>query len=349
VKERSDTLKNNVLSEKFFENNKFGDKKDRPILFMEPIFKEMLWGGNRLASDFLYRIPGDHTGECWGISAHENGDVKIREGQFKGKTLSEVWKKEKLIFGDRKEEKFPLLIKIIDARENLSIQVHPDDRYAMEHENGSLGKTECWYIIDCPEQAELVIGHNAKSKEELVQMIENKRWDEFIRRIPVKKGDFIQIAPGTVHAITSGCMILETQQNSDITYRVYDYDRLTDGIPRELHIQKSMDVIQVPAKPINESVHNFNHIVDNQWVEMICCEYYKVVKLNLNGTLSFEQNEDFLIMSVIQGEGKLNGEQLKKGDHLILPAEFGTVEMSGVMEIIASTVGNGYCSESIVI
>ena len=142
--------------------------------------------------------------------------------------------------------------------------MHPYDEYAAKNENGSLGKTECWYIIDCSDDAKLVVGHNAKNHEELSDMIHEGRWDEFIRYVSIKKGDFIQIDSGTVHAITSGCMILETQQNSDITYRVYDYDRLPNGKPRELHVDKSIDVITVPAKSTEDSVMDTNNLPQNK-------------------------------------------------------------------------------------
>ncbi len=125
-----------------------------------------------------------------------------------------------------------MLIKIIDANDDLSIQVQPDDKYAKENENGSLGKTESWYVLDCKEDSTIIIGHNKKDKPELESMINTHRWNEFIQEISIKKGDFFQINPGSLHAIKGGTMILETQQNSDITYRAYDYDRLQDGKPR---------------------------------------------------------------------------------------------------------------------
>lgn len=214
--------------------------------------------------------------------------------------------------------------------------MHPDDAYAKEHENGSLGKTECWYILDCTEDATLVAGHNAGSKEELSDMIHQGRWTELIREIPIKKGDFIQIDPGTVHAIKGGLMILETQQNSDITYRVYDYDRLTDGKPRELHVAQSIDVITVPAPTARESVKDALNLPENKMNELISCDYYTVWKLDVEGSFSFEQSHPFLIMSVIGGEGSINARTIKKGDHFILPAGFGSVEMQGKMQLIAS-------------
>ena len=312
--------------------------KERPILFLNPVFKQMIWGGNRLGTDWPYEIPGDNTGECWAVSAHPNGDCTIKEGIYKGAALSELWKKHPELFGNTGLDRFPLLIKIIDAKTDLSIQVHPDDAYAKVNENGSLGKTECWYVLDCEEDSRLVIGHNAKDKKELSDMIHEGRWGELIREIPVKKGDFIQIDPGTVHAIKGGLMILETQQNSDITYRVYDYDRLTNGKPRELHIDKSIDVITVPAKPIEESVMKVGNLPENTMNLLISCDYYKVWKLDVTEPVTIEQNHPFLIMSVIEGEGLINGQMIQKGDHFILPSGYGKAQLQGNMKLIVSTM-----------
>lgn len=313
------------------------NQPQRPMMDLQPVLKEMIWGGSRLGSDFGYQIPGDDTGECWGISAHPNGDAVIKDGIYSGMNLSAVWEEHRELFGNTQGQ-FPLLIKIIDAKDNLSIQVHPDDRYAFSNENHSLGKTECWYILDCPEDARLVVGHNAKSKEELTAMIQEGRWEELIRYVPIHKGDFIQIEPGTIHAITSGCLILETQQNSDITYRVYDYGRLSDGKPRELHVDKSIDVITVPAKSVEDSVKHCADTPKNEWQQLISCEYYTVWKLNLDGTVSFEQSHPFLNMSVTDGCGIINSQVMQKGDHLIFPADYGTITLTGEMEIIASAV-----------
>ena len=308
------------------------------ILKLNPVFKEAIWGGDRLGKDWPYTIPSETTGECWAVSAHPNGDCVIEGGSYGGRTLSDLWEKEPALFGNVSGDRFPLLIKIIDAKGDLSIQVHPDDTYAGENENGSLGKTECWYILDCPEDATLVVGHNAKSKEELCDMIENKKWNELIREIPVKKGDFIQIDPGTVHAIKGGLMILETQQNSDITYRVYDYDRLQNGKPRQLHVQQSIDVITVPAKSAEDSVKSATGLPENRMNELISCNYYTVWKANVKGNMQFTQDKPFMILSVLSGEGTLNGTKLVKGDHMILPAGFGTVDMSGEMELMLSSI-----------
>ncbi len=312
--------------------------KDKNILFLNPVFTHNIWGGKKLREEFDYEVEGDDIGECWGVAAHENGDCTIREGAYAGKTLSQLWKEAPELFGNVDTCRFPLLVKIIDAKDDLSIQVHPDDAYAAEHENGSFGKTECWYVLDCPENASLVIGHNAANKAELKEMIAGEKWEELIREIPVKQGDFIQIDPGTVHAIKGGLTILETQQNSDITYRVYDYGRLSGGKPRELHVAQSIDVISVPAKTAKDSVKDVSHVTKNILAELISCEYYKVFKIDLEGKMNFEQKYPFLIMSVLEGSGLLQDKMVKKGDHLILPSGSGKIDLEGKMQIIASTV-----------
>lgn len=309
----------------------------KEIIFLEPVFKEMIWGGNRLKTDFGYDIPSDNTGECWAVSAHANGDCTIKNGAYKGEKLSALWKNHRELFGGAGGETFPLLIKIIDAKADLSIQVHPDDAYAYRNEKGSLGKTECWYILDCDGDGKIVVGHNAKDKEELKTMIDEHRWNELIRVVPIKKGDFFQIDPGTVHAIKAGTVILETQQNSDITYRLYDYDRLSGGKPRELHIDKSIDVIKCPHEDKNtdrKEIKLENAVIE----ELVTCQYYSVKKLSVKGKQVFEQKEPFTILSVIDGEGFIDGITITKGDHFILPAGYGNYCLEGNIQLITSHI-----------
>ena len=148
----------------------------KEILFLNPVFTHNIWGGTKLRDVFGYSVEGDDIGECWGVAAHDNGDCTVVEGTYQGQKLSTLWNEHRELFGGLEGERFPLLIKIIDAKSDLSIQVHPDDAYAAVHENGSFGKMECWYILDCPEDASLVVGHNEKTRHELVDMVENKRW-----------------------------------------------------------------------------------------------------------------------------------------------------------------------------
>ena len=309
----------------------------KELLFMEPVFKQMIWGGNNLEKKFGYPIPGNDTGECWAISAHPNGDGKIADGKYKGRYLSDLWDREKQLFGYAKGEVFPLLVKLIDAKEDLSIQVHPNDDYAREKEHGALGKQECWYIVDCKEDATIVIGHHAGNKEELARMIKEDRWKELIREIPIQKGDFFQIEAGTLHAIKGGTMILETQQSSDVTYRVYDYDRLSNGKPRELHIEKSLDVINCPHKDKNtrktvEKKDGYEREV------LVSCPEYKVEHIVVNGTGQFEEEKPFALVSVLEGEGFFGKVPVKKGQHFIIPADFGPYVVKGNLEIIKSRI-----------
>ena len=207
------------------------------ILWVKPVFHEKIWGGHRLRDVYGYDIPSDQTGECWAPSAHKNGDNTIIEGEFAGKTLSQVFDEHRELFGNIKDKEFPLLVKIIDACDDLSVQVHPNDEYAGIHEN-SLGKTECWYVLGTEENTKMVMGHHAKTKEELVKAIENDDYDHLLNSFKIKEGDFFYIPSGTIHAICSGSLIYEAQQSSDITYRVYDYHRKDkDGNERDLHVK----------------------------------------------------------------------------------------------------------------
>ena len=308
------------------------------LLFLDPVCTHNIWGGTRLREEFGYPAEGDGIGECWGISAHPEGDGTVRSGSFQGEKLSGLWDKHPELFGNLPYDRYPLLTKIIDAQDDLSIQVHPDDAYAQVYENGSLGKTECWFICDCAEDAAIVIGHNARTKEELEEMVRQGKWTELIREIPIHKGDFLQIDPGTVHAIKPHTQILETQQNSAITYRLYDYDRLQNGKSRELHIDKSLDVITVPAKSAQESVKSANGLPENELNQIYACGKYTIFKLDVNGNASFEQKYPFLAASVLEGAGTMNGAEVRKGDHFIIPCGFGKVEGNGNMSLILSTV-----------
>ncbi len=307
----------------------------RELLFLNPVFKERLWGGNRLKKEFSYEIPNEHTGECWAISAHPEGDCTISDGAYKGARLSELWSSHKELFGYPSAVDFPLLVKIIDAREDLSIQVHPDDTYAREYENGAYGKTECWYILDCPEDGDIIVGHHAGDKEELKKMIEEGRYKELLHTKKIHKGDFLQITPGTIHAIKAGTLLLETQQNSDVTYRVYDYDRLQNGKPRELQLQKSMDVIQCPY----QETPSTKYVTKGQEYsieQLVSCEFYTVSRLSVFGEVLLKQEHGFMLCSVISGQGYLDKYIIKKGDHFIIPYEYGTFGIKGNLEMIIS-------------
>ncbi len=311
----------------------------KPI-FLTPTFQERIWGGTKLRSEFNYEIESNITGECWAVSAHPNGQSIVRSGVFTGKTLGELWNEHRELFGDLESATFPLLTKILDANNDLSVQVHPNDEYARVNEDNELGKTECWYVIDCEEGAEIIFGHNADSKEQLVKMINNGDWDDLLRRVKVKPGDFFYVPSGTIHALCSGVLILETQQSSDTTYRVYDYDRTDDvGTKRELHLGKAIEVLTVPHMDV--AVKPKTDIYPGGKVTTyLKDEYFSVYKWDVDKNLSFNQDQSFLIGSVLEGNGEIVTEEgifiISKGDHFILPNGTGRFEVKGNVQIITS-------------
>ncbi|WP_273447589.1 type I phosphomannose isomerase catalytic subunit [Thermophilibacter provencensis] len=313
----------------------------RDLIFPTPIFHEKIWGGRKLADDFGYEIPDGPIGECWAISAHPNGDCAISGGAWDGMRLSELWDQHRELFGDVEGDRFPLLIKIIDAKDNLSVQVHPDDAYAAEHENGSLGKRECWYVLAADEGTQIVIGQRAHDRAELAGMIDEGRWDDMLNLVPCHVGDFFPIEPGTVHAIQGGTLILETQQSSDVTYRVYDYDRVgDDGKPRELHIQQSLDVVDYAAQaPASGEVTAPE--VDGV-TELMECPNFVVDRVRVAGEKDVAQPWPFLCVSVIEGSGTVCASEagvtheIARGTHFVAPAGCGELSFVGDMTLVTS-------------
>lgn len=306
------------------------------LIFLDPIFHEKIWGGRRLATEFGYDIPDGPIGECWAISAHPHGDCVVVGGEYDGMHLSEVWDEHREAFGSVGGDRFPLLIKILDAEGDLSVQIHPDDAYAAEHENGSLGKRECWYVLDCEPDATIIVGQNAKDPEEFRAMVDAGRWDELLNELPIHKGDFFQIDPGTVHAIKHGTMILETQQSSDVTYRLYDYDRVTEGgTKRELHIDKSCDVVDYDV--VAPASGEVDVTSDDRGVAVLeSNEDYTVETVDVDGSLELANDAPFLCVSVIAGEGTANGHAVKAGSNFIVPSTVPALSLEGSMRLVVS-------------
>ncbi len=308
------------------------------IIELVPVFKEKIWGGRKLETEFGYEIPAGPVGECWAISAHPAGDDEIASGEYAGKTLSWLWDEHRELFGNCEGDRFPLLVKIIDAKDDLSIQVHPDDDYAAEHENGSLGKKECWYVLSAEPGQTIVVGQRAHSREEFAQMVEEGRWSELLNEIPIKAGDFFQIDPGTVHAIKGGTVILESQQSSDVTYRVYDYDRKQDdGTLRPLHMQQALDVIDFDCAPLTSGEVELSGPVTT--LEQNECYTVDLVRVGEDGCpaeLAVETPHPFTCISVIEGEGVVNDREVKKGTHLLALSACDALELSGTMQVVLS-------------
>lgn len=284
----------------------------KELLVLETVRKDAVWGY-----------------ELWTVSAHPHGDCIVKEGTYKGEHLSDLWQNHKDLFGDIPGNQFPLLVKIISAKSDLSVQVHPDDAYALKNEKGSLGKEEWWYILNEPDKGELMLGHNAASREEAENFIKENRWNEFINRVPVKKEEVIHILPGTIHSITGGMEVLEVQQNSDITYRLYDFDRKVNGQPRELHIAKSLDVLEIPD---SSSARHYNAFPDGEFV----AENFTVAKMVISNESAITVSDKFAVVSVIKGEGTIDGYEIKRGDSLIVPAGYGEAILKGRFEILVS-------------
>lgn len=308
-------------------------------LFLKPVFKERIWGGTALRDKFGYDIPSNRTGECWAISAHPSGPTEIENGQYAGFTLDQLWNKHPELFGYPTEKKFPLLTKILDANMDLSVQVHPNDDYDKK-ESKELGKTECWYIIDCKPNAELVLGHNAQSKDELINLINQGKWQKLLRRVKIKPGDFFYVPSGTIHALCEGTLVLETQQSSDTTFRFYDYGRRDEyGNLRELHLKQAIEVTTFPFQNTvrTPKIEEKEHVRITVFIES---EFFTVYEWHVQGKAMFTYNEQYLLLSVIQGNGKLihKGETnyLEKGTNLIIPVGFGSFEIEGSCKLIVS-------------
>lgn len=276
------------------------------------------------------------------ISAHKNGPSIVKNGRLQGENLIQVWQAHPELFGKKDASKaFPLLVKLLDANDNLSVQVHPNDTYARMVEGEWYGKMECWYVIDCEPGAEIIYGHNAKSADEFKKMVEAGNWDHLLNYVKVKKGDFFFVPSGTIHAIGKGIAILEIQQSSDITYRIYDYDRRdSNGNKRQLHLNKAIEVMNFAS---NEKVPQRveKQVGDLKQTQLVKQAYFTVFHWKLNGKVNTPSLEaDYLLVNVIAGNGEIRvaGQTfpIQKGTSFILPACVTQYEIKGNTEFIVA-------------
>lgn len=314
-----------------------------PMKLIAPC-KDYLWGGTRLRDEYGKKSDSDKVAESWELSCHKDGKSVIADGEFAGKTLSEYIEiKGNCVLGKNCErfEYFPILIKLIDAKDNLSVQVHPDNDYAMRVE-GEYGKTEMWYIVDCNEGAELLYGFkNEISKEEFAERIANNTLLEVTNNVPVHKGDVFFIESGTLHAIGKGILIAEIQQNSNTTYRIYDYGRVgADGKPRELHVEKACEVTALvpptrPTKPMGEKTEKDGY----SETLLATCEYFNVNKLEVTSSAKLTATEaSFNSLLVLSGDFEVDGVKLTKGESCFIPAGYGEYELKGSGEVIVTDI-----------
>lgn len=271
------------------------------IIKTKPVFKDKLWGGSRFQEMYQY-LSSSSCGEAWGISTHKEGESIIQGGVYDGLSLSKVYQEHPELFGNLKGP-FPILIKVIDANDDLSVQVHPSTAYANEHNVDP--KTECWYILDAEEDSHLFIGHTLTTKADFEQAIKDNTLLDYCTKVPVKQGDFFYIKSGTLHAINKGIVLLEVQQSSDITYRVYDYNRLHNGSPRELHVDQALEVTTIPDTNLHTTPLN---------------EYFtfEIITNETNHELESGSHGDYIF--VINGSGMFDNQPVQAGDFIIVTA-----------------------------
>lgn len=314
-----------------------------PLLLKAPL-KDYLWGGTRLIDEFGFESDSEKAAEAWMLSCHKDGNSIVKNGKYAGLTLQQAIE---LLGADALGKKaadftyFPILIKLIDAKDRLSVQVHPNDEYALANE-GEYGKTEMWYVVDCDDDAKLIYGFNQDiTQGEFLERINNNNLSPVCNYVPVKKGDVFFIEAGTMHAIGKGILIAEVQQNSNTTYRVSDYGRLgADGKPRQLHIKQAVEVTktQKPTRPYG-AVGDVTLYPFGTVRELAKCEYFTTELIHLDGNVGIYDNDSFISLLVLDGEVSLSYTggmmRLKKGDSVFIPATLKT-RLCGTAEILYS-------------
>ena len=318
-----------------------------PLLLI-PACKDYIWGGSRLKTDYHKRSPQPVVAESWELSCHPDGPSRVANGPLAGHTLPEAL----ALMGPgclgkraRRFDRFPLLIKLIDAEKDLSIQVHPDNDYALAHE-GEYGKTEMWYVADAKPGASLLYGFEQEiSRQELAQRMKDNTLLEVLHRQPVKAGDLLFIPAGTIHAICGGVLIAEIQQNSNTTYRVYDYGRLgADGKPRALHVEKALDVISIQKPAPLTAAPTETSPAGNQRRRLARCPYFDGDGLQVQDAMTLETGEDsFCSLLFLEGQGQIQWQggalPFSKGDSFFVPAGLGRFTLSGPGTLLATQVG----------
>lgn len=310
---------------------------------MEPAYKDYLWGGTRLKTEYGKETELELVAESWECSVHPDGPSRIASGPWKGRTLAEFLEAHPEAMGlhGQKYKTLPILVKLIDAKEDLSVQVHPDDAYAMEHE-GQLGKTELWYILKADPGATLLYGFAHDVTPELVRKaVLDGTILTHLQQVPVYEGDVFFIEPGTVHAIGGGILLAEIQENSNVTYRVYDYDRVgKDGKPRELHLEKALEVMNFKAAKEPRSPQRLIRYTPGAAREIIGrCRYFQVERVAVNGKYSREMCTDSLeILLVVNGQASPeNGDDynlLKSSSCLFQPAKSKSENLCGDFSLL---------------
>ena len=293
------------------------------VLVLSAPLKEVIWGGDYFKKE-LNLTDNEKIGEMWSCSGHKGNVSYVLNGEFKGKTLREVFLNNRELFNNSSLEEFPILVKLIATSDKLSVQVHPDDEYAKKNEN-QYGKTEGWLILDCKEDSSIIVGHNANNKEELIDYINRDDFSGLLNEIKVNPGEFYPIPSGTIHALGKNLVLLEVQQSSDVTYRFYDYHRKDkDGNERPLHVKKAVEVTdynKYDQNVINVFKENSNVIWDT--------EFFKVDYLEINQNEELINNNNYCIVTVIEGKVNVENNIINKGESFVVTSLSNKVLLEG--------------------
>ncbi|MBP5564977.1 MAG: class I mannose-6-phosphate isomerase [Lachnospiraceae bacterium] len=311
---------------------------------LTPAYKDYLWGGERLKSEYNKDTGISPLAESWECSVHKDGQSIVASGEFEGKTLSEVLREHPEYIGTHPDSQmgFPLLVKLIDAKEDLSIQVHPDDEYAREHENGEYGKFEMWYVLEAEKDAQIVYGFSHDcTKEQVEKSIANGTITRHLQKVKVRKGDVFFVSPGTVHAIGKGIIVAEIQESSDLTYRLFDYNRADKkGYKRELHIDKALDILDYnkktePKRPLRVLKYSNGCAMET----LARCQYFEVHRELVNGEYSLQSDGySFRVLLCTEGGSKMkvfdDTIDIEKGNCIFIPANSCEIKFSGKAEFL---------------
>lgn len=332
----------------------YSGHNNKPFI-LKPAAKDYLWGGTRLNDEFSKDIPVYPLAETWECSTHPDGESVIASGEYNGLKLGDVLTKHPEYLGTHPLEnliddrvELPILIKLIDANKDLSVQVHPGDEYAYEHENKQRGKAEMWYVLDATENATLVYGLQFDINQKKVrESVEDGTFEKYLQRVPVKRDDVFWIEPGVIHAIGAGALVAEIQENSNLTYRIYDYNRVDkNGERRELHIDKAMEVADLEAsKAPRQSMRVLKYKRGCATELLGRCRYFEVYRMLLNTERTREfldyksDDKSFRVLLCVSGCGSMtmeSGEVLYffKGDCIFFPADSCHVKLHGKAQIL---------------
>lgn len=314
------------------------------VLKLLPVGKDYLWGGTRLRDEFGKNINMTPLAETWECSVHPDGLSVVANGEYRGLTLAEVLKDHSEYLGTKVADtgELPVLVKFIDAKKNLSVQVHPDDVYAKEHE-GEKGKSEMWYVVDADENASIIYGFaHPVNAHILKKSLIAGDLDKHLQKVKVQKGEVFYVPAGTVHGIGAGTLMAEIQESSNVTYRVYDYNRVDkNGKKRELHFDKAVEVMDMGVTPDVKQKPRMVHYYPGCSREIICyCKYFVTERIQITHGFSFSVlDESFQIILCLNGEGGLETNEatplrFRKGDCLFLPAGIGRCHILGRAEML---------------